>query len=526
MTDFDMHGIDVSGVGAGGTFAGGADVWSIDARTGGQLAVVAREATTADVAAAVQGAAAATPALAEAGLAGRAALLRAMADEIEKDGDAIVAAADQETALGEGRLRGELARSAFQFRLFAEVLADGGYLELTIDHADPRAVPIPRPDLRRMLVPVGPVAVFAASNFPLAFSVPGGDTASAIAAGCPVVIKAHEGHPHTSELCAAALRRAAVGLGLPATVVGLLHGRQAGLDLVNHPLIQAVGFTGSLGGGRFLFDLANQRPQPIPFYAEMGSINPLVVTPDAAAQRAETIAAGLANSFTLGVGQFCTKPGLAFVPAGPDGQRLVAALAAAAEPIPGGPMLTPSIRNGFLHGATERAALPGVTVAVSADGQVAPQVLVTSVANLTDLLLEECFGPLLVVAEYGTETELLAALDGLPGALTGTVHHGDAEHDADSLAGRVAQRLGEHVGRVLFNGYPTGVAVTWAMQHGGPYPSSTFPAHTSVGTTAIRRFLRPVSYQDAPAGLLPSELREDNPLRLPRRVDGRYQIHD
>jgi NADP-dependent aldehyde dehydrogenase len=497
------------------------NVWSLDARTGEKVELVAHAASTAEVDEVVTAAAAAGPALVAAGLAGRAALLGAMADEIEKDGTAIVAAADRESALGETRLRGELARSAYQLRLFAEVLTDGGYLEVTIDHPDPNAIPAPRPDLRRMLVPVGPVGVFSASNFPLAFSVPGGDTASALAAGCPVVVKAHSGHPYTSELCAAALRRAAAGVGLPEDVLGLIHGRQGGTELVVHPLIQAVGFTGSLGGGRALFDLANRRPQPIPFYGELGSINPLVVTPAAAAQRAESIATGLAGSFTLGVGQFCTKPGLAFVPAGPDGQRLVDALADAASKIPGGAMLTPSIREAFLSGSAERAKLPGVRAVLSATGQISPHVLVASAGAVDDELLEECFGPLVVVVEYASEAELLAVLDRVPGSLTGTVHCAEP----DELAGRVAPRLAERVGRVLFNGYPTGVAVTWAMQHGGPYPSSTFPAHTSVGTTAIRRFLRPVAYQDAPAAVLPAELREENPLGLPRRVDGRYELH-
>ncbi|GAA5194930.1 aldehyde dehydrogenase (NADP(+)) [Rugosimonospora acidiphila] len=501
------------------------DVWSIDARTGEKVEAVASTTTDAEVDAAATRSAEVAPLLVAAGLAGRARLLRAMADEIEKDGEAIIAAADRESALGQGRLSGELARSAYQLRLFAEVLDDGGHLELTIDHADPKAIPAPRPDLRRMLVPVGPVGVFSASNFPLAFSVPGGDTASAIAAGCPVVVKAHSGHPYTSQLAAAALRRAAASVAMPEDVVQVVHGRQAGTRLVVHPAIQAVGFTGSVGGGRALFDLAVARPQPIPFYGELGSINPFVVTPEAAAQRAESIAAGLAGSFTLGVGQFCTKPGLVFVPANADGQRLVAALGEAAGTIAGGPMLTPSIRDSFLSGAKQRAELPGVRAVLSAAGQISPHVLVASATALDDVLLEECFGPLVVVVEYGDESELFAALDRVPGSLTASVHCGDSEGAADSFAARVADRVTGLAGRILFNGYPTGVAVTWAQQHGGPWPATTFPHHTSVGTTAIRRFLRPVAFQDAPAGLLPAELREDNPLGLPRRVDGRYELH-
>ena len=502
------------------------NVWSIDARTGEKVEAVATAATEAEVDAAAVRAAQVAPVLVGAGLEGRVRLLRAMADEIEKDGDAIVAAADRESALGETRLRGELARSAYQLRLFAQVLEDGGYLELTIDHPDPNAIPAPRPDLRRMLIPVGPVAVFSASNFPLAFSVPGGDTASAIAAGCPVVVKAHSGHPYTSQLCAAALRRAAASVALPEDVVQVIHGRAGGTRLVQHPAIQAVGFTGSLGGGRALYDLACARPTPIPFYGELGSINPFVVTPSAAAERAEAIATGLAASFTLGIGQFCTKPGLVFVPAGEDGQRLVTALADAAAKIPGGPMLTPSIRDSFLSGAAQRAALPGVRVPLSADGQTAPHVIVASASTLDDVLLEECFGPLVVVVEYADEDELLGALARVPGSLTASIHCGQNEGGAGSFADRVAQQASGQAGRILFNGYPTGVAVTWAQHHGGPYPATTFPHHTSVGTTAIRRFLRPVAYQDAPDGLLPAELREDNPLGLPRRVDGQYQLHE
>jgi NADP-dependent aldehyde dehydrogenase len=499
-------------------------VTSVDARTGEGTRLELSQAGTEQVDAVVRAADATSAALAEAGIAGRARLLRGMAAEVERDAEAIVAAADRETALGEARLRGELARTAYQLRLFAEVLEDGAYLEVTIDHPDPQAIPAPRPDLRRMLLPLGTVGVFSASNFPLAFSVAGGDTASALAAGCPVVVKAHSGHPQTSDLTGAALRRAAAAAGLPAEVISVIYGRQAGGDLVRHPLVRAVGFTGSLAGGRALFDLACARTEPIPFYGELGSINPLVVTPDAAAQRAEAIATGLAGSFTLGLGQFCTKPGLAFVPTGPAGQQLAAALVRAAAGVPAGAMLTPSIRDSFLQGAAERVDHPGVQVALDGEGRTGPHVVSVPAAQLTDVFYEECFGPLVVLVEYADTDELLAALDRVPGTLTATIHSGAGEDSPDSIAARAAQRLSRRAGRVVYNGFPTGVAVTWAMQHGGPYPSSTFAAHTSVGTAAIRRFLRPVTYQDAPAGLLPPELREENPLGLPRRVDGKYQL--
>jgi NADP-dependent aldehyde dehydrogenase len=499
------------------------EVWSVDARTGERVRRVGTHATAEEVDATVRATAAAGATLVDAGLAGRATLLRAMADAIEADRDAIVAAADRESALGEARLRGEHARTAYQLRLFAEVLADGGYLEVVIDHPDPNAIPAPRPDLRRMLVPVGVVGVYSASNFPLAFSVAGGDTASALAAGCPVVVKAHSGHPYTSELVAAALRRAAAASGFPEDVLTLIHGRQAGTDLVRHPLVKACGFTGSLGGGRALFDLACGRPDPIPFYGELGSINPLVVTPSAAAERAEAIATGLAGSFTLGIGQFCTKPGLAFVPAGEDGERLIAALGEAAGQIPGGPMLTPSIHTAFVEGAAARVAHAGVRTVLAKDGEVSPHVLVAPATAVDDLLVEECFGPLVMVIQYGGEDELFHALDKVPGSLTATVHSGADEGKPGSFADRVALRMRERAGRLVWNGFPTGVSVTWAQHHGGPWPATTFSAHTSVGATAIRRFLRPVVYQDAPAGVLPPELAEDNPLGLPRRVDGRLE---
>jgi NADP-dependent aldehyde dehydrogenase len=487
------------------------------------------DSTTADVDAAVQRAVAAAPALTAAGIAGRARMLRAMADEIEREAGTLIETADRETALGVARLTGEVARTASQLRLFADVLADGAYLEIVIDHADPAAAPAPRPDLRRMMIPIGPVAVFAASNFPLAFSVPGGDTASALAAGCPVVVKANPGHPATSELSATALRRGAEVAGLPADVVQVVHGFAAGADLVVHPSIRAVGFTGSLRGGRALFDLAVARPDPIPFYGELGSINPLVVTPAAAAERAATIGAGLAASFTQGVGQFCTKPGLAFIPAGDDGQRLVDALAAAATAVPAGTMLTAGIRDGFISGAEVRTDLPGVRNVLASSSGTSPRILLAAADKLDELLLEECFGPLVVVVVYRDTDELLAALVRVPGALTATIHSGSASHNgsashsgsaSDDVAALVAHQVAGQAGRVLFNGFPTGVSVTWAMQHGGPWPATTASASTSVGASAIHRFLRPIAYQDAPPALLPAELRDENPLGLPRRVNG------
>ncbi|MFE6780301.1 aldehyde dehydrogenase (NADP(+)) [Streptomyces sp. NPDC057702] len=536
-------------------------MWSVDPRTGQRRERVADEADAAAVDRAVAAAHAARAALADRKT--RAAFLRAAADLLTAQGTAVVAVADAETALGTARLTGELARTAYQLRAFADVVDEGGYLDVTIDHADAALTP-PRPDLRRYKLPLGVVAVYSASNFPLAFSVPGGDTASALAAGCPVVVKAHPDHPATSELCAALLRRAAERTGLPAEVVGLVHGFDAGVALINHPLVRAAGFTGSVRGGRALYDAAAARPHPIPFYGELGSLNPVVITEAAAVERAEDIGKGLAGSMTLGVGQFCVKPGLVLAPASEAGDRVLASLAEAVGATPPGVLLDARMRDAFLAGVRERAALAEVRGAAdegapapaagagpsSADGTVRAGVLTVPAARLAaegphDLLLEECFGPLTVVARYAEEDEISAVLARLPGYLTATAQLSAAEcgtlpppaeavapeagtpdagtDRAVSAAQRRAARLLEQLtplaGRLLVNGWPTGVAVAPAQHHGGPYPATTSTT-TSVGSAAIDRWLRPVVYQDTPPALLPPELRPHNPLGLPRRVDG------
>ncbi len=499
-------------------------VWSVDARTGAESTQVTVESTAEDVDRAVRAARTALPALAD--RPARAALLRAAAELLEQRSEALIAAADLETALGTVRLTGELARTTYQLRAFADAVDEGAFLDVVIDHADPGARPAPRPDLRRWKVPLGVVAVFAASNFPFAFSVPGGDTASALAAGCPVAAKAHPDHPATSELTAAAIRDAAESVGLPADVLVLLHGRQAGVELVRHPLISAAGFTGSIPGGRALFDLAAARPVPIPFHGELGSLNPVVVTEQAAAEQAEELGAGLAGSFTLGMGQFCTKPGLVFAPAGAAGDRLEQALTAGAEQAAAGALLDARMRAGFLAGFAARAALPGVTAPVAAEpaaneGQAVragylslPAALLA--ADAYQALLEECFGPLTVVARYDGLGEVEAALGRLGGNLTATLH----AQPGDPHAPELLALLTGLAGRVLHGGWPTGVAVAPAMHHGGPYPATTSTS-TSVGGTAVERWLRPVVYQNVPAELLPAELRDENEPGVPRRVDNR-----
>lgn len=447
----------------------------------------------------------------------RAAWLRAGADALDAAADELIAIADRESHLGAPRLTGELARTTSQLRRFADAVLEGSYLEAVIDHPDQTATP-PIPDLRRMLRPVGVVAVFGASNFPFAFSVAGGDTASALAVGAPVVVKGHSAHPRLSARTAEILSGALRSAGAPDGVLEHVTGRQAGVDLVQHPVVKAVGFTGSLHGGRRLFDLASSRPDPIPFYGELSAVNPVLITPAAIDARADELATGLAGSFTLGVGQFCTNPGLVLVPAG---SGFAATVADAAGGVAPATMLTTGIADAF---AARLESLAGHDAVAVSGGSVAQQqgtggavvLSTTSAAVLADpdALLAECFGPSTLVVEYDDLDDALAVARAVGGSLTATVH---AEPGED-LSG-IVPVLEEIAGRVLFGGWPTGVAVSWGQTHGGPWPSTT-SIHTSVGMTAMRRFLRPVSYQDAPDAALPDALRESNPLGIPRRVDG------
>lgn len=472
-----------------------------------------------------QAAATAAPLMASATDEERAGWLNVIAAALDAQMSELVALAAKESHLGDARLAGELARTTAQLRLFAGVVAEGSYREAIIDHANPDATP-PSPDLRRMLIPLGPVAVFSASNFPFAFSVAGGDTASALAVGNPVIVKAHEGHPELSEFSGRLVSQALADAGAPDGAFTVVVGREIGAPLVQHPLVQAVGFTGSVGGGRALFDLANARPQPIPFYGELGSLNPVVITPAAIAARAEELASGLTTSFTLGAGQFCTKPGVVFVPS--DAAQFVDAVASATPVDGGATLLTRSIREGFPAGLSALASDQDVTVVAgtaeqSADDPARPVVLLTTTAAVVarpDSLLEECFGPVTLLVRYESDEDLREAIAALPGSLTATVH---AEPDED-----VAQLLSDltpKTGRLLFGGWPTGVAVNWAQHHGGPYPATT-SLYTSVGATAARRFQRPVAYQTLPDALLPAALQEGNPLGIPRRVDGVYSAGD
>lgn len=498
-----------------------------DPSTATALDLVVTEAAPTEVARAVAAAVEAHAELSSWSGSAIAGLLRACSEELMALGDELITTAMAETGLAEARLVGERARTCAQLELFADHVATGAHLDVIIDHPDPDMTP-PRPDLRRMRVGVGPVAVFGASNFPFAFSVPGGDTASALAAGCPVVVKAHPSHPTTSELAGRAITRAVERVGAPAGTFSLVQGRSeaVGQALVLAEGIRAVGFTGSARGGRALCDLAAGREHPIPVHAEMGSTNPVFVTPGALADRGEQIATALVGSLTMGVGQFCTSPGLVFVPAGDDGDRFVAAVASALSEVEPAPMLNGGIRDALAAQLADTVGHDGVELVVdgTAAGSDAPPTHCAPTLLSVDLptwasveaLREEHFGPVAVIVRHpeGAATE---AVEHLEGQLTATIHL--ADHEADDL---IALRDGlvDVVGRIVVNGFPTGVAVTAAQHHGGPSPATNDARFTSVGTTAIDRFLRPIVFQDAPQGLLPRALWDANPDDVPQRVDG------
>ncbi len=440
----------------------------------------------------------------------RAAFLRAIADEIEARAEAITEIGSRETGLPEARLQGERGRTTGQLRLFAEHILEGDHLDRRHDVALPERQPLPRPDIRLVMRPIGPVAVFGASNFPLAFSTAGGDTAAALAAGCPVVVKGHGAHPGTAEIVAEAILAAIRKTAMPDGVFSLVQGgrRDVGQALVQHPLIAAVGFTGSLGGGRALFDLCAQREVPIPFFGELGSVNPMFLLPAAVKARGGAIGTGWAASLTMGAGQFCTNPGIAVVETGPEGDAFVAAAAEALRGVPAQCMLTRDIAQAYRKGRSRFDGRPDVRPVLTADSEgrnALPNLFETDAASyLRDPALgEEVFGPLGLVVRVSGAEEMDALARGLEGQLTATIHMDEGD---TALAQRLMPVLERKAGRLLVNGFPTGVEVSHAMVHGGPYPASTNFGATSVGTLSIRRFLRPVSYQNLPHALLPGDL--------------------
>jgi len=463
----------------------------------------------------------------------RAQLLRRIAELIEANAPAIQERANQETALPLARLQGETARTCGQLRLFATLIEEGWWQDARIDHADPNRKPLPKPDVRSLLVGLGPVVVFSSSNFPLAFSVAGGDVASALAAGCPVIVKPHQGHLGTSELVGLLVQQAMKDCGAPEGTFSLLYGagREVGIALVKHPLVKAVGFTGSRAGGRALMDAAAARPEPIPVYAEMGSINPVFLLPSALKQNAEAIATGLHGSVTLGVGQFCTNPGLVFVEPSEGTNAFLQKLESLMTATPPGTMLTADLCAAYRAGVENFSKVRGVTRVASANAaagagnaQAGAALFVTDAgAFLTNpVLTEEVFGPATLVVHCASRAQVLTAAQKLEGQLTATIHGTPEELAAnrDLLAVLEAK-----AGRLVFNNFPTGVEVCHAMTHGGPYPATSDGRSTSVGTRAIFRFARPVCYQNFPEAALPDALKDANPLGLWRLVDGKLEKH-
>jgi NADP-dependent aldehyde dehydrogenase len=456
----------------------------------------------------------------------RAALMYAIADTLENSGDALIHTAMAETHLPEARLRGERGRTIFQLRSYADATVQGDWLEARIDTANAEKVPA-KPDIRKMLVGIGPVVVFGSSNFPFAYSTAGGDTATALAAGCPVIVKAHPAHPQTSQLVADMIHAAVAACGLPAAVFTHVHGAsfEVGQALVLHPRTKAVGFTGSFAGGKALFDLANQRKEPIPVFAEMGSVNPVYLLPEKLAEDAVGIANAYAGSITLGVGQFCTNPGILVGIKGSALVNFATALATAVAAIPAGNMLHAGIQKAYVAKRAAALAQQGITLLAAGlesadDAQAVATIATVDAATFlhNPLLHQEVFGPFSLLVQCADEQELLAVAHAMEGQLTSTVM--GTENDLQSHAA-LLDAIAEKCGRFILNGVPTGVEVCHAMHHGGPFPACTDSRFTSVGADAIKRFARPIAYQSWPDHWLPAELQNANPLQLLRSINGK-----
>ncbi|KGT92862.1 hypothetical protein NG99_13040 [Erwinia typographi] len=496
---------------------------SVDAHSGEALPWTFYQATEREADLACRAAEQAFPLFHTTSPAQRALFLEAIADELDATGDDFIQLVMRETALPEGRIRGERGRTSGQMRLFASVLRRGDFLGARIDTALPERTPLPRPDLRQMQRAVGPVAVFGASNFPLAFSTAGGDTASALAAGCPVVMKAHGGHMATADCVANVIVQAARKTGMPAGVFNMIFGNSIGQALVRHPAIQAVGFTGSLKGGRALCDIAAARPDPIPVFAEMSSINPMILLPDALAVRGEKIARELTDSVVAGCGQFCTNPGLIVGIDSPDYRTFLRQMAQNISQSPPQTMLNRGVLSSYEKGLAALREHGGIRhlAGQSQQGtQAVPQLFEAQAGLLINgdpLLQEEVFGPVTIAISVADKAELSSALSGLRGQLTATLLA--EESDLPNFA-TLVPLLERKAGRLLLNGYPTGVEVSDAMVHGGPWPATSDARGTSVGTLAIERFLRPVCYQNYAPALLPDALKDENPLNLLRLVNG------
>ena len=447
----------------------------------------------------------------------RAAYLDAVASRLDEQAADLAPVAHVETALPMPRLTGEIGRTTAQLRMFARLIREGSWVDARIDLGDPDRKPAPKPDVRRMLIPIGPVAVFGASNFPFAFSVAGGDTASALAAGCPVIAKAHPAHPETSHLVGSILSEVAESSGMPVGMFSLLQGgADVGSELARADAVKAVAFTGSLRAGRSLYDLAAKRPNPIPVFAEMGSVNPVFVLPHRVRQNGDSFTTGYSASLTLGVGQFCTNPGL-LIGVGSEFEDLLTKIAEKLNAIPVGTMLTEAIKNRY-HDACQAVPSRMGTMAITDPGSFAAlfKVEARKVIDRPELV-EEIFGPAAIALVCESEEEMVELAATLPGQLTATIQ---AEEGDRKQADKLLARLVGVAGRIVFNSFPTGVEVGPAMQHGGPYPATTDSRFTSVGTGAILRFVRPVAFQDLPESMLPLELQNTNPLGILRTVNG------
>ena len=459
----------------------------------------------------------------------KASFLNAIADEILALDDELVQTYCSETGLPEGRAKGERGRTVFQLRSFADLVAEGSWVDATIDHGIPDREPAPKPDLRKMNIPLGPVVVFGASNFPLAYSTAGGDTAAALAAGCPVIVKSHPMHAGTGELVASAIQKAAQKSGMPEGVFSNLNssGIEVGVQLVKHPAIKAVGFTGSIRGGRALLDLAAQRPEPIPVFAEMGSINPVVLLPNAVAQKGGELAKTYAGSITLGTGQFCTNPGLLLGIKSDELSSFTNQLGVEISKLQPSVMLHPNIHNAYETNKNKAVEQEAVEVVSSYEDEVktnhARQMVVTVEGDTflkNPKLHQEVFGPFSMVVQCENAAQLEKIITSLEGQLTGTIMAADSELEKYS---EVVNAVQNRVGRIIFNGVPTGVEVCPSMVHGGPYPASTDSRFTAVGINSIKRWVRPFSYQNWPNDLLPDELKNENPLQIQRTINGKLQ---
>lgn len=500
----------------------------VNPATGEKLRPAFYEASEQEVDKAVRAAEKAFPTFRSEQPSGRADFLDKIGEEIQALGDELIKRCLEETALPEARLVNERGRTINQLKLFADVVREGSWVEARIDTKIPDRKPVSKPDIRQMLIPLGPVGVFGASNFPLAFSAAGGDTASALAAGCPVVVKAHPAHPGTSELVGRAIKKAAEETGMPEGVFSLVQGESpdVGMAVVNHPLIKAIGFTGSFGGGKAIFDAAVRRKEPIPVYAEMGSTNPVFILPDALEESGETIAQGLAASVTLGVGQFCTNPGMVIAVKSAAFDKFLQKTGEFLSAVQPGTMVSHRVKTNYERGIERLKEFAGIKVVKfgqkgKGECAVSSYLLQTSGRNLLNnpRLAEEVFGPCTLAVTANNREELLTIAASLAGHLTAAVHGSGVELEEFRDLINVLERK---VGRLIINGFPTGVEVCPAMHHGGPFPAATEIRTTSVGTAAIKRFARPICFQDFPPALLPAELKDENPRNIFRLINGRW----